>query len=64
MGWFIGTILGIAIRLEFGVLMIPVQAIVGLCQPHKNQAEIVSRIVAIATVAAALGILYYELQHK
>jgi hypothetical protein len=57
MGWFIGTILGIAFRLEFGLLMVPVQAIVGLCQPHKSQAEIVRRIIAIATVTASLGIL-------
>jgi len=58
MGWFVGTILGIGIRLEFGVLMIPVQAIAGLCQPKKVRSEVVSRsiVIGVSAIAAGIGI--------
>jgi uncharacterized protein YecT (DUF1311 family) len=62
MGWIIGLILGIAFRLEFGVLMIPIQAIVGLCQPNRERPEIVSRSIIIGVFAVAAGIGIYALR--
>src|ERR1017187_5368743 len=62
MGWVIGLILGIAFRLEIGVLMIPIQAIVGLCQPNKEKPEIVSRSIIIGVFAVAAGIGIYALR--
>jgi hypothetical protein len=61
LGWFMGTILGLAIRLEFGVAMIPIQAIVGLCQPNKEKSEIVSRSVVVGASVLLGGLGLYSL---
>jgi lipoprotein NlpI len=63
LGWFMGTILGLAIRLEFGVAMIPIQALAGLSQPKKTTPDIVTRVVVLAVAALAVGIGVYELNH-
>ena len=47
--WCMGLIIGLAIRLEFGLLMIPVQAIAGLFQSHKTRTDIISRSVALSS---------------
>jgi hypothetical protein len=62
LGWFMGIILGLAIRLELGVLMIPVQALVGLFQARKTTSEVVTRVVVLAVTLAGLGIGFYQLQ--
>lgn len=64
LGWFMGVILGLAIRLEFGVLMIPVQAIVGLFQTHKTKADTVVRVVVITVFAVAAGIVGYSFANR
>lgn len=61
LGWFIGTTVGLAIRLEFGVAMIPIQALAGLSQPKKTTADIATRVVALAVFALAVGIGAYEI---
>jgi uncharacterized protein YecT (DUF1311 family) len=58
--WCAGIILGLAIRLEFGVMMIPIQAIVGICQPHKTTDQILSRSIAIVVPVAILALLIYQ----
>ena len=63
LGWFLGVILGLGIRLEFGVLMIPIQALVGLFQPRKSNPEIAARVFVLAAALAAIGAGYYETHH-
>ena len=63
MGWFMGVLLGLGIRLEFGVLMIPIQAFAGLFQAKKTTPDIVTRVVVLAITLAGLGILIHEAQH-
>jgi hypothetical protein len=63
MGWFMGVLLGLGIRLEFGVLMIPIQAFAGLFQTKKTTADLVTRLVVLAITLGGLGILIYEVQH-
>lgn len=63
MGWFMGVTLGLGIRLEFGVLMIPIQALAGLCQAKKTTSEVVTRVVVFAVTLAGLGIGFYYIQH-
>ena len=63
MGWFMGVILGLGIRLEFGVLMIPIQALAGLFQAKKAHLEVATRLVVLALSLAGLGIGLYEAQH-
>lgn len=63
MFWILGGLLGVGIRLEFGVLMIPIQAVAGLFQPKKTNAEITARVVALAVTLGGLGLGFYELQH-
>jgi len=63
LGWFMGVVLGLAIRLEFGVLMIPVQALAGLFQARKTTSEIVTRVAVLAVTLTGLGIAAYEMQH-
>jgi hypothetical protein len=63
MGWFMGVILGLAIRLEFGVLMIPIQALAGLFQAKKTTSDIVTRVVVFGITLTAVGIGFYKIQH-
>jgi len=60
MGWIIGLILGIGFRLEFGILMIPIQAIAGLCQSDETQRFPVARSIVLAVFAVAFGIGIYQ----
>jgi hypothetical protein len=62
LGWVMGSLLGIGIRLEFGLLMTPIQAIVGLCQPQKSKADIISRSIFVGIFVVALGVFAYEIQ--
>jgi hypothetical protein len=57
-----GTLLGIGIRLEFGLLMTPIQAIVGLCQPQKSKADIISRSIFVGIFVTVLGVVAYEIK--
>lgn len=59
MGWFIGTILGIGMRLEFGLLMTPIQAIAGLCQSQKSKGEVISRSIVVGVFVVAVGLTAY-----
>jgi hypothetical protein len=61
-GWITGIILGLAIRLEFGLLMIPIQALAGLSQAKKTTSDIVTRVIVLCVALAGGGILFYELQ--
>ena len=63
LGWFMGVLLGLAIRLEFGVLMIPIQALAGLFQAKKTAADIVTRVVVLAVTLGGIGIVVYKIQH-
>jgi uncharacterized protein YecT (DUF1311 family) len=63
LGWCTGMLLGLAIRLEFGVMMIPVQALAGLFQPKKTNSEIVTRIVALVVPLVAIGLFIYGENH-
>src|ERR1035437_5708915 len=63
LGWFMGVILGLGIRLEFGVLMIPIQALAGLFQAKKTHSEVATRLVVLALSLAGLAIGLYEAQH-
>jgi hypothetical protein len=63
MGWLMGVLLGLGIRLEFGVLMIPIQALAGLFQAKKTTADFVTRIVVLAVTLGGLGIGIYQIQH-
>jgi hypothetical protein len=60
LGWFIGTLLGIAIRLEFGLLMIPIQAAGALFQSKQTTRERTGRIIVLGVTLLALGIGIYE----
>ena len=62
LGWFMGVLLGLAIRLEFGVLMIPIQALAGLFQAKKTSSDVAIRIVVLAVTLVGLGILVHEVQ--
>ena len=61
MGWILGLIFGISFRLAFGVLMIPIQAMVGLCQPKKEKAEIVNRSMVVGVFVLAAGVCAFLL---
>jgi len=63
MGWFMGVLLGLGIRLEFGLLMIPIQAFAGLFQAKRNVSDIVTRVFVLAATLAGLGTLTYQVQH-
>jgi hypothetical protein len=63
MGWFMGVLLGLGIRLEFGVLMIPIQSLAGLFQAKKTVADIVTRSIVLAVTLGGIGIGIYEIQH-
>jgi uncharacterized protein YqgC (DUF456 family) len=63
MGWFVGMLLGLAFRLEFGVLMIPIQAFAGLFQAKKTTSDMVARLVVLVITLGGLGIGIYEIQH-
>lgn len=64
MFWLMGALIGIGCRLEFGILMVPVQAVVGLLQPKQTNEQITARIIALAIVLGGLGIGFYELKHQ
>jgi hypothetical protein len=63
MFWILGALLGVGIRLEFGVLVIPIQALAGLFQPKKTNAEITARVIALTVTLGGLGLGFYELHH-
>jgi hypothetical protein len=62
-GWFMGTLLGIGIRLEFGLLMTPIQATVGLCQRNQVRSERLSRCIILSLFFAFCAIAIYQIQH-
>jgi len=64
LGWFMGMLFGLAFRLEVAIFMIPIQAIVGLCQPKKTSDEIAIRSIFIGIFAAAAGLGVYELKEN
>jgi hypothetical protein len=51
-GWFSGTVLGLAIRLEFGLMMVPIQAFAGLCHSSRRHIGITNRVIALAACGA------------
>jgi len=59
MGWFMGVLLGLGIRLEFGILMIPFQALAGLFGA-KAASDIVTRLIVLAVTLGGLGLLIHE----
>src|ERR1035437_6847619 len=61
LGWFVSLVFGFCIRLEAAMIIIPIQALVGLCQPNKEKSEIVGRSIAVGVYAVAAGIGLYEL---
>jgi Tfp pilus assembly protein PilF len=63
MGWFIGVLLGLGIRLEFGVLMIPIQAFAGLFQAKKTTSDMVTRLVVLVVTLGGLGIGIYKIHN-
>jgi hypothetical protein len=64
LGWSTGILLGISIRLEFGLLMTPIQAIIGLCQSRKSKTEVISRSIAVVVSVSALAVIAYVLQQS
>lgn len=62
--WTMGALLGIGMRLEFGLLMTPIQAIVGLCQSHKSKAEVISRSIVVGVFVVAIGSMAYLIGHN
>jgi hypothetical protein len=62
LGWFMGTLVGIGVRLEFGLLMTPIQAMVGLCQRDQTLSERVTRGMVLGVFLVAIGISAYEIQ--
>ena len=44
MGWFTGVMLGSAFRLAFGLVLIPIQALLGLFQPKAAASETVANV--------------------
>lgn len=62
MGWFMGVILGLGIRLEFGILMIPIQALAALFGA-KTASEIVTRLVVLAVTLGGLGFGIYKIHN-
>jgi uncharacterized protein YecT (DUF1311 family) len=61
LGAFGSLVFGFCIRLEGAAFMIPIQAIVGLCQPNKEKSEVVSRSIVVGVFAVAAGIGIYAL---
>jgi hypothetical protein len=61
--WFVYLLLGLGVRLEFGILMIPIQALAGLGQTKKTTGDIVTRVVVLAVAVGGIGIGVYKLQH-
>jgi uncharacterized protein YecT (DUF1311 family) len=55
-------VFGFCIRLEAAAFMIPIQAIVGLCQPNKTRSEVVSRSIVVGVFVVAAGIGIYALE--
>jgi uncharacterized protein YecT (DUF1311 family) len=62
-GWFCGVVFGFCFRLEAAAFMIPIQAIVGLLQPHKTRTDTTSRAIVLGVFAVGLGIGIYEIQY-
>lgn len=60
-GWFCGMVFGIAFRLEGAILMIPVQATVGLCQDRTKTAT-VGRYVVISIFILLVGFGAYAIR--
>src|SRR5207244_2536926 len=48
LGWVIGISIGMGVRLEFGVLMLPIQAIAALSHPSRHSSGIGIRISVLA----------------
>ena len=59
-GWFMGITLGAAFRLTFAVFLIPIQALVGLVQPNKSRAEIITRAIVLIISTLVLIAIAYE----
>jgi hypothetical protein len=62
LGWFMGVILGLGIRLEFGILMIPIQALAGLFGA-KTAPDIVTRLVVLVVMLGGLGVGIYQIHN-
>jgi uncharacterized protein YqgC (DUF456 family) len=62
LGWFMGVLLGLGIRLEFGILMIPIQALAGLFQTKKTTSDMVTRLVVLVVTLGGLGIGIYQIR--
>jgi hypothetical protein len=58
----LGALIGIGIRLECAVVMIPIQALAGLFQSKNTRSDIAARISAIAVVVGGLGLILYEVK--
>jgi hypothetical protein len=56
LGAFGSLVFGFCIRLEGAAFMIPIQAVVGLCQPNKEKSEVVSRSVVVGVFALTVGV--------
>jgi hypothetical protein len=63
MFWIFGALIGIGIRLECAVLMIPIQALAGLFQTKNTRSDIAARVAALAVVLGGLGFGIYEIHH-
>jgi len=62
-GGFVSLVFGFCIRLEAAIIMIPIQALAGLCQAKKSSSEIATRVAVLAVTLAGLAIGAYEMQH-
>jgi hypothetical protein len=56
LGWFLGVVLGLGIRLELGVLMVPIQALAGLFQAKKDKSDTLIRVIVLVVFATAAWI--------
>jgi len=61
--WFLCLLLGLGVRLEFGVLMIPIQALAGLFQAKKTASDIVTRLIVLVVMLGGIGFGVYKIQH-
>jgi hypothetical protein len=61
--WPVNLLLGLGVRLEFGILMIPIQALAGLFQAKKTTSDIVTRLLVLALAVGGIGFGVYKVQH-
>ncbi|HEX3747049.1 MAG TPA: hypothetical protein VHW09_24100 [Bryobacteraceae bacterium] len=62
LGWLLGAVLGTFIRLEVGLPMVPIQAVVGLC--HDRDKKHPGRYIALVLSGIAAIVITYAIRHN